>query len=167
MTYSFLRNLLGTGFAPESRLTSCGVFRKTASMGGRNRLQHKHAAICFAVVSLYTLVCGLGCLALPFVWHHVDPTAPFMWAVAIDGITSCILAAFCAWAAWALSKRTPRAGLIAVVTWLLVGVLTVWCLLSVAWSGWDLVGILIVAILAALELLIGFYLLKPTTRDFL
>jgi hypothetical protein len=39
--------------------------------------------------------------------------------------------------------------------------------LSVAWSGWDLVGILIVAILAALELLIGFYLLKPTTRDFL
>ena len=32
VTYSFLRNFLGAGFAPESRLTSCSVFRQTASM---------------------------------------------------------------------------------------------------------------------------------------
>src|SRR5436190_12217964 len=37
MTYSFLRNSWVLGFAPQSRLTSCSVFRQTASVDA-NRL---------------------------------------------------------------------------------------------------------------------------------
>jgi hypothetical protein len=33
MTYSFLQNFWARGFAPESRLTSCSVFRQTTPMG--------------------------------------------------------------------------------------------------------------------------------------
>jgi hypothetical protein len=83
-----------------------------------------------------------------------------MWVVAMDGIIFCVLSAVCAWAAWALFKRRPRAGLIAAVAWVLVGVLILWCFFSVAASGWDLIGSVIVAILAALELLISFYLFQ-------
>jgi hypothetical protein len=123
-------------------------------------IRHKHAAICFAVVSLYTLVCGVGCIALPFAWHHVYPTAPFMWAVAMDGIISCILSTLCAWAAWVLFKRTPRAGAIAMIVWLLVGALTLWSLFSLAFTGWDILGIVVVAVLAVLEILIAVYLIE-------
>jgi uncharacterized membrane protein YeaQ/YmgE (transglycosylase-associated protein family) len=83
-----------------------------------------------------------------------------MWALAMIGISSCILSALCAWAARALFKRTPRAGVIATIIWLLVGALTLWSLFSLAFTGWDVVGIAIVAVLAVLEILIGIYLIE-------
>jgi hypothetical protein len=83
-----------------------------------------------------------------------------MWALAMIGIIFCVLSAFCAWAAWALFKRTPRAGVIATIVWLLVGALTLWSLFSLVFTGWDVVGIVIVAVLVLLELLIGIYLIE-------
>jgi hypothetical protein len=121
-------------------------------------IRQTHAAICFIIVSLYTLFGGLGYIALCVGLHRADFYPLAMMALA--GLVSCALSAMCAWAAWSLFKRKPRAGLIAIIAWLLVGVLTLWCLFSVASSGWDLVGIIIVAVLAVLELLIGIYLLE-------
>ena len=127
-------------------------------------IRHKHAAICFAVVSLYTLICGLGCIVLPVAWHHIYPTASFMWALALVGCISCLVAVSCAWAAWALFKRTPKAGLIAMIVWLVVGALTLWSLFSLTFTGSDVgsdvIGIVIVAVLVVLELLIGIYLIE-------
>ena len=124
-------------------------------------IRHKHAAICFVVVGLYTLVCGLGCVALSFALHYrIDPDGHFPWSLALVGFTSCFVAACCAWAAWALFKRTQKAGLIAMIVWLVVGVLTLWSLFSLAFTGWDVVGIVIVVVLAVLESLIGIYLIE-------
>ena len=124
-------------------------------------IRHKQAAICFLVVSLYTLVCGLGCVALSFALHHsVDPSGRFPWALALVGFISCFISAVCAWAAWALFRRTPKAGLIAMISWLLVAALTLWSLFSLAFAGWDVVGIVTVAVLAVLEFLIAIYLIE-------
>jgi hypothetical protein len=38
-TYNIFQNSLGSGFAPESRLTSCTVFRQTASVQAEIELQ--------------------------------------------------------------------------------------------------------------------------------
>jgi hypothetical protein len=88
-------------------------------------IRYKQAAICFAVVSAYTLICGLGCLSLSFVLHDlVAPSGHFPWALALVGFISCFISVVCAWAAWALFRKTPNAGLIAMIAWLLVGALT-------------------------------------------
>jgi hypothetical protein len=146
-------------------MTGCAISRRLFVKQQTHSLmkipiRHKHAAICFAVVSLYTFVCGLGCIALPFAWRHVYPTASFMWPLALVGIISCLVAVSCAWAARALFKRTPNAGLVAMIVWLVVGALALWSLFSLAFTGWDIVGIVTVAVLAALEILIAVYLVE-------
>jgi hypothetical protein len=124
-------------------------------------IRHKHAAICFVVVSLYTLFCGLACLSLSFVLHHsVDSSGPFPWAVALVGFANCFVSVLCAWAAWALFKRTPSAGLIAMIVWLLLVGLTIWSLFSLAFTGWDIYGILVVVGLAVIDLQIAIYLIE-------
>jgi hypothetical protein len=123
-------------------------------------ISHRHAAICFAVLSLYSLVCGLGCLALVVAHISLDAGEHFPWLLAIDGLILCLLSILCTWAAWALFKRKPNAGLIAMIVWLLVGALTAWSLYNVAFRGWDSVGIVVVAVLSLLEFLIGIYLIE-------
>jgi hypothetical protein len=54
----------------------------------------------------------------------------------------------------------PRAGVIATVTWSLVGILTLWSLFSVVEAGWDVIGIVVVSILGILEFLIAIYLME-------
>ena len=123
-------------------------------------IRHRHAAICFAIVGLYTLGCGVGCFAYCFAFHSTFPTEKFPLAIVFLGFVSCLLSASCAWSSWTLFKRMPGSGLIATITWVLVGILALWSLISVAAAGWYISGVVVVAILGVLQFLIGIDLIE-------
>ena len=54
----------------------------------------------------------------------------------------------------------PGSGLIATITWVLVGILALWSLISVAAAGWYISGVVVVAILGVLQFLIGIDLIE-------
>jgi hypothetical protein len=122
---------------------------------------HKLAAMCFTVVGAYTIFCGLACLSLASTLHDLaGGSGHFPWAVALIGLTNCALSFFCAVAAWALFKKTPRAGLMALIVWLLVGAFTLWSLFRLALAGFDIDGVLVVIGLVGLEFVIAIHLIE-------
>lgn len=117
--------------------------------------------MCFTVVGSSTVFCGLACLSLSFTLHDLsDRGGHFPWAVALIGLANCVLSFFCAVAAWALFKKTPRAGLIALIVWLLIGAFTLWSLFRLALVGFDIDGVLVVVGLVGLEFVIAIHLIE-------
>jgi hypothetical protein len=121
------------------------------------KVTQTHAGICFVILSSFTLLYGLGLLALCLFLRSVPPlllsralivSAPFF----VSGI--------CAWAAWSLLRSVPRAGLIATIAWVLVAIVTVACLMDIIEAGRDPLYIIGLGLLLVTEFLIGVHLIQ-------